>query len=60
MIRIGLDHDAEPEAEHWVKVEGDYWIRPEGPLSSFKYRENLPVVLESHGYAADYCQKVGK
>lgn len=55
-------HEAEtdPEAEHWVTVEGAYWRRPEGPKSSYKYRENHPVVHMSHRDAAEYCAWVGK
>ena len=37
-----------PEAEHWVAVEGAYSRRPEGPESSYKFRENHPVVHVSH------------
>jgi formylglycine-generating enzyme len=54
------DHEADPEAEHWVAVEGAYWRQPEGPQSSYKYRENHPVVHVSHRDAAEYCKWVGK
>jgi len=56
----GDDHEADPEAEHWIAVHGAYWRRPEGPLSSYKYRENHPVVHVSHKDAAEYCKWVGK
>mmetsp|Transcript_9223 Transcript_9223/g.13074 ORF Transcript_9223/g.13074 Transcript_9223/m.13074 type:complete len:475 (-) Transcript_9223:190-1614(-) len=52
--------DADPEAEHWVTVDGAYWRRPEGPSSTYKHRENHPVVHVSHRDAAEYCQWVGK
>ena len=55
-------HKAErdPEAEHWVATQGAYWRRPEGPETSYKYRENHPVVHVSHRDAAEYCTWVGK
>jgi sulfatase modifying factor 1 len=53
-------HDADPEAEHWVAVDGAYWREPEGPGSSYKFRENHPVVHVSHRDAAEYCKWVGK
>ena len=55
-------HNAErdPEAEHWVATQGAYWRRPEGPETSYKYRENHPVVHVSHRDAAEYCTWVGK
>mmetsp|Transcript_3110 Transcript_3110/g.4709 ORF Transcript_3110/g.4709 Transcript_3110/m.4709 type:complete len:463 (-) Transcript_3110:83-1471(-) len=52
--------ETDPEAEHWVAVEGAYWRRPEGPASSYKYRENHPVVHVSHRDAAEYCLWIGK
>lgn len=54
------EHDADPEAEHWVAVDGAYWREPEGPGSSYKFRENHPVVHVSHRDAAEYCKWVGK
>jgi formylglycine-generating enzyme required for sulfatase activity len=54
------EHETDPEAEHWVAVKGAYWRRPEGPKSSYKYRENHPVVHVSHRDAAEYCKWVGK
>lgn len=54
------EHDADPEAEHWVAVDGAYWREPEGPGSSYKYREHHPVVHVSHRDAAEYCKWVGK
>eukprot|EP00536_Pseudo-nitzschia_multiseries_P014255 jgi/Psemu1/214198/e_gw1.678.35.1 len=56
----GDDPDADPEAEHWIAVDGAYWRRPEGPNSSYKYREDHPVVHVSHRDAAEYCKWVGK
>lgn len=53
-------HDKDPEAEHWVAVDGAYWREPEGPGSSYKFRENHPVVHVSHRDAAEYCTWVGK
>ncbi|KAK1746397.1 formylglycine-generating enzyme [Skeletonema marinoi] len=55
-------HEAEvdPEAEDWVAVDGAYWRNPEGPGTSYKYRENHPVVHVSHRDAAEYCTWVGK
>ena len=50
----------DPEAPHWVAVPGAYWRRPEGPKSSYKYREDHPVVHVSHRDAAEYCKWVGK
>ena len=54
------EHDADPEAEHWVAVDGAYWREPEGPGSTYKYREKHPVVHVSHRDAAEYCKWVGK
>ena len=54
------NHDTDPEAEHWVAVDGAYWREPEGPGTSYKYRENHPVVHVSHRDAAEYCKWVGK
>lgn len=54
------DHERDPEAEHWIAVPGAYWRRPEGPSSSYKYRENHPVVHVSHRDAAEYCKWAGK
>ncbi len=53
-------HDTDPEAENWVAVDGAYWREPEGPGSSYKFRENHPVVHVSHRDAAEYCKWVGK
>jgi len=52
--------EVDPEAEHWVAVPGAYWRHPEGPDSSYKYRENHPVVHVTHRDAAEYCQWMGK
>jgi formylglycine-generating enzyme len=52
--------EVDPEAEHWVAVKGAYWRRPEGPNSTYKLRENHPVVHVSHRDAAEYCMWVGK
>jgi sulfatase modifying factor 1 len=52
--------DPDPEAPDWVAVPGTYWRRPEGPQSSYKYREEHPVVHVSHRDAAEYCKWVGK
>ena len=52
--------EADPEAPHWVAVPGAYWRRPEGPQSSYKYREDHPVVHVSHRDSAEYCKWVGK
>ena len=52
--------EVDPDAEHWVAVDGAYWKRPEGPQSSYKYRENHPVVHVTHKDAAEYCTWVGK
>mmetsp|Transcript_12389 Transcript_12389/g.31230 ORF Transcript_12389/g.31230 Transcript_12389/m.31230 type:complete len:488 (+) Transcript_12389:108-1571(+) len=57
---VETEVDNDPEAEHWVAVDGAYWRRPEGPGSSYKYRENHPVVHISHRDAAEYCKWVGK
>jgi len=43
-----------------VIVPGAYWRRPEGPQSSYKHREEHPVVHVSHRDAAEYCQWKGK
>ena len=53
-------HDKDPEAEQWVALDGTYWREPEGPGSSYKFRENHPVVHVSHRDAAEYCKWVGK
>lgn len=52
--------EIDPEAEHWVATNGAYWRRPEGPSSSYKFRENHPVVHVSHKDAAEYCAWAGK
>ena len=52
--------EPDPEAPFWVSVPGAYWRRPEGPHSSYKYREDHPVVHVSHRDAAEYCKWVGK
>lgn len=52
--------EVDPQAEHWVAVEGAYWRRPEGPSSTYKLRENHPVVHVSHKDAAEYCAWAGK
>ena len=52
--------EADPEAPFWIAVPGAYWRRPEGPQSSYKYREDHPVVHVSHRDAAEYCAWVGK
>lgn len=52
--------DADPEAEHWVAIDGAYWRFPEGPGSTYKLRENHPVVHVSHRDALEYCKWVGK
>lgn len=52
--------DVDPEAEDWVAVDGAYWRAPEGPGSSYKFRENHPVVHVSHRDAAEYCKWMGK
>jgi sulfatase modifying factor 1 len=52
--------EPDPEAPHWVVVPGTYWRRPEGPNSSYKYREDHPVVHVSHRDAAEYCKWQGK
>eukprot|EP00531_Pseudo-nitzschia_arenysensis_P003876 CAMPEP_0116145378 /NCGR_PEP_ID=MMETSP0329-20121206/16557_1 /TAXON_ID=697910 /ORGANISM="Pseudo-nitzschia arenysensis, Strain B593" /LENGTH=485 /DNA_ID=CAMNT_0003640971 /DNA_START=71 /DNA_END=1528 /DNA_ORIENTATION=- len=57
---VDAEIDNDPEAEHWVAVDGAYWRRPEGAGSSYKYRENHPVVHVSHRDAAEYCKWVGK
>ena len=46
--------------EDWVSVDKSYWRNPEGPGTSYKYRENHPVVHVSHRDAAEYCKWVGK
>jgi formylglycine-generating enzyme required for sulfatase activity len=48
------------EAPHWIAVDGAYWREPEGPGSSYKFRENHPVVHVSHKDAAEYCKWIGK
>eukprot|EP00526_Cylindrotheca_closterium_P012545 CAMPEP_0113652946 /NCGR_PEP_ID=MMETSP0017_2-20120614/28298_1 /TAXON_ID=2856 /ORGANISM="Cylindrotheca closterium" /LENGTH=457 /DNA_ID=CAMNT_0000565869 /DNA_START=51 /DNA_END=1425 /DNA_ORIENTATION=+ /assembly_acc=CAM_ASM_000147 len=52
--------EGDPEAPHWVIVPGAYWRRPEGPQSSYKHREDHPVVHVSHRDAAEYCKWKGK
>lgn len=52
--------DIDPEAENWVAIHGAYWQMPEGPGSSYKGREDHPVVHVSHRDAAEYCTWVGK
>ena len=52
--------ERDPQAEHWITIQGAYWRRPEGPESSYKYRENHPVVHVSHRDAAEYCRWAGK
>lgn len=52
--------DVDPEAEDWVAIDGAYWRAPEGPGTSYKYRENHPVVHVSHRDAAEYCTWKGK
>ena len=52
--------EVDPEAEHWVAVQGAYWRQPEGPGSSYKYRQQHPVVHVSHRDAAEYCHWKGK
>ena len=52
--------DVDPEAEDWVAVDGAYWREPEGPGTSYKRRENHPVVHVSHRDAAEYCTWKGK
>ena len=46
--------------EDWVAVDKAYWRSPEGPGTSYKYRENHPVIHVSHRDAAEYCKWVGK
>lgn len=53
-------HDKDPDAEHWIAVDGAYWREPEGPGSSYKYREDHPVVHVTHRDAAEYCKWLGK
>mmetsp|Transcript_12697 Transcript_12697/g.27575 ORF Transcript_12697/g.27575 Transcript_12697/m.27575 type:complete len:481 (+) Transcript_12697:55-1497(+) len=52
--------EVDPEAEDWVAVDEAYWRSPEGPGTSYKYRENHPVIHVSHRDAAEYCKWVGK
>jgi formylglycine-generating enzyme required for sulfatase activity len=52
--------EADPAAPHWSAVPGAYWRRPEGPKSTYKYREDHPVVHVSHKDAAEYCKWLGK
>lgn len=52
--------EPDPEAPFWLAVPGAYWRRPEGPESSYKYRENHPVVHMTHRDSAEYCKWVGK
>lgn len=53
-------HEKDPEAEYWVAVDGAYWREPEGPGSSYKFREDHPVVHVTHRDAAEYCKWIGK
>jgi len=60
-LPISNDEDEnDPEAQHWIAVDGAYWRCPEGPNSSYKYREDHPVVHVSHRDAAEYCKWVSK
>lgn len=67
-VSISHDHDEyttneveyDPEAEHWMAVKGAYWRQPEGPSSTYKHRENHPVVHVSHHDAAEYCSWMKK
>lgn len=43
-----------------MAVDKAYWRNPEGPGTSYKYRENHPVIHVSHRDAAEYCKWVGK
>lgn len=52
--------EVDPEAEDWVALDKAYWRNPEGPGTSYKYREQHPVVHVSHRDAAEYCTWVGK
>jgi len=52
--------EVDPEAEDWVATDKAYWRNPEGPGTSYKYRENHPVIHVSHRDAAEYCKWVGK
>mmetsp|Transcript_19802 Transcript_19802/g.27838 ORF Transcript_19802/g.27838 Transcript_19802/m.27838 type:complete len:494 (+) Transcript_19802:1039-2520(+) len=52
--------DVDPDATHWAAIDGAYWRHPEGPNTSYKYRENHPVVHVSHRDAAEYCTWKGK
>ncbi|KAL3786792.1 hypothetical protein ACHAW5_007625 [Stephanodiscus triporus] len=52
--------EVDPEAKDWVAVDKAYWRSPEGPGTSYKYRENHPVIHVSHRDAAEYCKWVGK
>lgn len=52
--------ETDPDAEHWVAIPGAYWRQPEGSHSSYKFRENHPVVHVSHRDAAEYCTWKGK
>ena len=52
--------EVDPEAQDWVATNNAYWRNPEGPGTSYKYRENHPVVHVSHRDAAEYCKWVGK
>jgi formylglycine-generating enzyme len=52
--------EVDPEAPDWVSVPGAYWRHPEGKGSSWKFREQHPVVHVSHKDAAEYCSWVGK
>ena len=54
------DAETDPEAEHWKAVQGAYWKQPEGPGSSYKHRQEHPVVHVSHRDAAEYCTWKGK
>jgi len=55
-----IPYENDPEAPAWVAVDGAYWRRPEGPNSSYKFRENHPVVHISHRDAAEYCKWLNK
>lgn len=55
-----IPYENDPEAAAWVAVDGAYWRRPEGPNSSYKFRENHPVVHVSHRDAAEYCKWLNK
>jgi formylglycine-generating enzyme len=52
--------EVDPDAPHWMTVPGAYWRQPEGPGTSYKLREQHPVVHVSHRDAAEYCSWKGK